>query len=156
MVFLGLPDTLPRSFFHKSGLPSTIALIFVRSIALLLMIFRPDRSTNVCNNLIVSWLARHNFDHSLRRFLYRFVQNLYQTLESPQSTPTIASSTLFDILIVWIRLRLHDPPSDQSRPLIIFINLPLFFPWHTIAVRCIYQQQIHLKFFMGFLVWCLF
>ena len=68
-------------------------MICFRSIALLLMIFKPDRFTNACNNLTASRLVRRNFDCDICRFHYRTVQNLHQTLESPRSAPTIASKT---------------------------------------------------------------
>jgi len=74
-----------------------------------------------------------NFVRDLRQFLYWSVQKVHQILESPWSAPTIASKTLknigFDTLIVWTLLRLHDPPSNQSRPLTVLINPPLFFLW---------------------------
>jgi len=57
------------------------------------MIFKPDRSTNVCNNFTVSRLVCRNFNCDFHRH-NRFVQNLHQTLESPRSAPTIASKTL--------------------------------------------------------------
>jgi len=117
----------------------TTVLMFVRSIALLFMIFKSDRSTNACNNLTMSRLTRHNFDCDLRQFFYCSIQKLHQTLESSWFAPTIAFRTLknigSDILIVWIWLQLHDSPFDQSRPLIIFIN-PLFFLWLGSAVCC--------------------
>ena len=94
------------------------------------MISKPNRSINVSNNLIVSRLVCHNFDRDLCRFRYRTVHNLHQTLKSPQFATTIASRTPknigFNTLIVWIRLRLHDLPSDQSHSLIIFITLCCF------------------------------
>jgi len=34
------------------------------------MIFKPDRSTNACNNLTMSRLFRHNFDRDLYRLLW--------------------------------------------------------------------------------------
>ena len=101
------------------------------------MIFKLDRFTIACNNLTVSRLVHRNYDRDLRRFCCRTVQNLYQILISPRSAPTIASRMSknigFDTLIIWIRLRLHNLPSNRSRPLIVFITLRYFFLWLVIA-----------------------
>ena len=73
MVLSGLPAT------HCHGFPSInqgchpplrwCLSDLLWFIALLLMIFKPDRSTNACNNLTVLQLIRRNFDRDLPRFL---------------------------------------------------------------------------------------
>jgi len=104
----------------------------------------------------MSRLARRNFDRDLH---YQIVQKLHQTLKSPQSALTITSRMLknirFDTLIVGIRLWLHKLSSDQSRPLIVFINPLLFFLLLANTVFYLHQQQILLKSYIGCFVRCL-
>jgi len=107
------------------------------------------RSTNACDNLTVTRLARHNstftrspWSASIPR---RSIQNLLQTVKSPQSVFIIVSGTLknmgLDSWIAWIGHWLFHPRYDKSQPLIAITTRPCF---SVCSLRCLLfsSQQI--------------